>query len=98
MNDIVFKSFKKSEISHMRNSFNKAFSDYILPIRLSPRAFEHKILYKSNINLKYSIGSYHKNHLIGFIFQSINTYENQKIAYNGGTGVICNFRAKRWRS
>jgi len=92
MNDIIFKNFKKCEISHMRTSFNKAFSDYILPIQLSPRAFEHKILYKSNINLKYSVGSYYKHQLIGFIFQSINTYESKKTAYNGGTGVIDQFR------
>jgi GNAT superfamily N-acetyltransferase len=92
MNDIIFKNFRKNEISHMRNSFNKAFSDYILPIHLSPRAFEHKILYKSNINLKYSVGSYYKHQLVGFIFQSINSYEDKKTAYNGGTGVISQFR------
>jgi ribosomal protein S18 acetylase RimI-like enzyme len=41
------------------------------------------------------VGTYNNKKLIGFIFNSINYYEGKKTAYNGGTGVISDFRGKR---
>jgi ribosomal protein S18 acetylase RimI-like enzyme len=79
----------------MRKAFNKAFSDYIVPINLSHGQFVQKIVHKTNISFKYSVGSYHNKNLIGFIYNSINYYEGKKSAYNGGTGVVADYRGNK---
>jgi len=92
MGDFEFKGFQQKDVSKMRKTFNKAFSDYIVPIQLSHGQFVQKIIQKTNISFKYSIGSYYNKKLVGFIFNSIDYYEGKKTAYNGGTGVITDFR------
>jgi ribosomal protein S18 acetylase RimI-like enzyme len=87
-----FRSFKKEDIPFMRKAFNKAFEDYLIHIKLTDSEFKKKIIEKTNINFKYSIGSYYKKELVGFLFHTIEIYQNQKTAYNGGTGVIPAFR------
>jgi ribosomal protein S18 acetylase RimI-like enzyme len=95
MGDFVFKGFQQKDVSRMRKAFNKAFSDYIVPIQLSHGQFVQKIIQKTNISFKYSVGSYYNKHLVGFIYNSINLYEDKKTAYNGGTGVITDFRGNQ---
>lgn len=95
MGDFEFKGFRQKDVSKMRKTFNKAFYDYIVPIQLSHGQFIQKIVQKTNISFKYSVGSYYNEKLIGFIYNSINYYEGKKTAYNGGTGVIADFRGNR---
>ena len=76
----------------MRKVFNNAFEDYLVPVRLSESDFKRKLLDKTNIHFKYSVGSYSENQLVGFLFQTIGNYQELKTAYNGGTGVIPSFR------
>jgi ribosomal protein S18 acetylase RimI-like enzyme len=92
MTEYTFKGFRKKDIPKMRKTFNKAFSDYIIPINLSHGQFIQKVIQKTNISFKYSIGTYYNKKLIGFIYNSINYYEKKNTAYNGGTGVISDFR------
>jgi len=72
----------------MRKAFNKAFEDYLIHIRLSESEFKRKIIEKTKIDFKYSIGSFYGNQLVGFLFHTVEQYQNHKTAYNGGTGVI----------
>ena len=95
MGEFEFKGFRQKDVSKMRKTFNKAFSDYMVPMYLSQGQFLQKIVQKTNISFKYSIGSYYNNKLVGFIFNSINYYEGKKTAYNGGTGVIADFRGNK---
>jgi ribosomal protein S18 acetylase RimI-like enzyme len=95
MEDFKFKGFRLKDVSKMRKTFNMAFSDYIIPMNLSHGQFVKKIVQKTNISFKYSVGTFNKNKLIGFIYNSINYYEGKKTAYNGGTGVIAEFRGNR---
>jgi ribosomal protein S18 acetylase RimI-like enzyme len=92
MDDFSFRSFKKEDIPIMRKAFNKAFEDYLIHIKLSESEFKRKIIDKTKINFKYSIGGFYQNQLVGFLFNTIGPYQNQKVAYNGGTGVIPAFR------
>lgn len=79
----------------MRIAFNQAFSDYDIPMYLSKSAFERKIIRKTNIKFQQSVGSYLDNRLVGFIFNTIDEYEGKKSAYNGGTGVIPEYRGNQ---
>ena len=95
MSDFYFKGFRKNDVSKMRRTFNTAFSDYIVPINLSHGQFIQKIVEKTNISFNHSVGAYSKKRLVGFIFNSINYYEGKKTAYNGGTGVIQDYRGNK---
>ena len=95
MRDIEFRGFRKNDVAKMRKTFNLAFIDYIIPIHLSHGQFIQKIIQKTNISFKYSVGSYYNRKLVGFIYNSLNYYEDKKTAYNGGTGVIADFRGNR---
>lgn len=92
MGDFTFKGFQHKDVAKMRKTFNSAFKDYLIPINLSQGQFVQKILQKTNISFKYSVGAYYNKKLIGFLYNSINIYEGKKTAYNGGTGVIEDFR------
>ncbi|MEO9849833.1 MAG: GNAT family N-acetyltransferase [Reichenbachiella sp.] len=72
----------------MHRTFIEAFSDYKVNMKMSREAFEDRMLSKLNIEFEISPGIYSGDKLVGFIFQSMNTYEGQLAAYNGGTGVI----------
>jgi ribosomal protein S18 acetylase RimI-like enzyme len=95
MRDFEFRGFRKKDVAKMRKTFNLAFIDYIVPIHLSQGQFIQKIIQKTNISFKYSVGSYYNRKLVGFIYNSMNYYEDKKTAYNGGTGVIADFRGNR---
>jgi ribosomal protein S18 acetylase RimI-like enzyme len=95
MNNYKFRSFRKDDIKEMRKVFNAAFEDYLVPVRMSDTDFKRKLLEKTRINFNYSVGCYSDNQLVGFIFQTIGKYQDQKTAYNGGTGVIPSFRGNR---
>jgi ribosomal protein S18 acetylase RimI-like enzyme len=95
METFNFRSFRKDDIKVMRKVFNAAFEDYLVPIWLSEADFKRKLIDKTNISFKYSVGSYYDNQLVGFLFQTIEKYQNQKTAYNGGTGVIPTFRGNQ---
>ena len=95
MGDFEFRGFRQKDISKMRKTFNLAFSDYIVPINLSHGQFIQKIIQKTCISFNYSVGSFSNKKLIGFIYNSINYYEGRKTAYNGGTGVVPEYRGNK---
>lgn len=71
------------------NVFNQSFSDYLIPFHLELEQLEIK-LKSENINLSYSVGAFVNDKLVGFILHGYD--ENQLCVYNGGTGVIPEFR------
>lgn len=95
MGDFICKGLRQKDLSKMRKAFNLAFSNYYVPIHLSHGQFIQKIVEKTSISFKYSVGCYDKKKLVGFIFNSINYFEGKKTAYNGGTGVIADYRGNK---
>ena len=76
----------------MHRTFKLAFKDYPIPFELTRDEFVIKFIEKLNINFSLSAGAYNKDLLIGFLFNSIENYEEKLTAYNGGTGVIPGYR------
>lgn len=68
-------------------AFNESFSDYFVPLRLSLNQLESKII-ADKINLELSVGVFENGKLIAFILHGFDIVSNQKVVYNGGTGVI----------
>ena len=67
--------------------FNKSFSDYFIPFKLSEEQLTSKMLAdKTDLNL--SVGVFENENLIAFILHGFDKINNEKVIYNGGTGVI----------
>lgn len=78
-------------LSQMYRTFIDAFSRYPVKMDLTKEMFRERIDEKVNISYSHSIGVFHGEKLIGFIFNSISEYEGIKTAYNGGTGVLMEY-------
>ncbi|SMG28922.1 Ribosomal protein S18 acetylase RimI [Marivirga sericea] len=67
--------------------FNESFSDYLIPFQLSQEQLALKML-ADKTDLMLSVGVFENSHLIGFILHGFDEINNEKVIYNGGTGVI----------
>lgn len=85
---LTYRTLTRDDLGQMHTSFVEAFSSYQVNMKMSKEAFEDRMLSKLNINFDLSPGVFSGEKLVGFIFQTINEYEGQLAAYNGGTGVI----------
>ena len=74
-------------------TFNKAFEGYFVPVKLTPYILNRKIQ-QENLSLKYSIGAFKEDKLVGFMLHGLKGDGKEKEAYNGGTGVLPAFRNK----
>ncbi|MDX1627412.1 MAG: GNAT family N-acetyltransferase [Fulvivirga sp.] len=90
-----YRNLKPSELTEMYLAFRQAFSDYPVAFKLTKEQFVRKFVEKLKIDFSLSIGAFQSNALAGFIFTSVNYYENKLSAYNGGTGVRPAYRGNR---
>ncbi len=88
------RSLTPIDFSQMYRTFVDAFSRYSVKMELTKEAFKERLEGKINISYPHSVGAFHGEKLVGFIFNSINKYEGQQTAYNGGTGVIYDYWGK----
>ena len=87
-------TLEKTPLIDLVTVFNLSFSDYIVPVQLTINQLEQKIK-ADRINLKFSVGAFLNDDLVGFILNGIEVISNKKIAYNAGTGVIPSQRGKK---
>lgn len=85
---LQYRTLTPKDLGQMHRSFVEAFSSYQVSMKISREAFEDRMLNKLNIRFDLSPGVFSGDKLVAFIFQSVNVYEGQSTAYNGGTGVI----------
>lgn len=86
-------SLENTTYSQMLSAFNRAFSDYFIPVSVGIEQFTKK-LESHNFDLPLSVGAFENNKLVGFILHGVIPYIDKKIIYNLGTGVIPSARGK----
>lgn len=91
---IKIKTLENTDHAKILDCFNESFSDYSIPLRLTVDQLTSKIL-SENIELKYSVGSFKGDKLIGLILHGTKEVGNSKLAYNGGTGVVPDERRQK---
>ena len=90
--DFKIRSLGIPDLDSMFYAFRSAFANYPVRFELSRDDFTKKFVEKLNLDLSFSAGTFFNDKLVGFIFTSISNYEDMRTAYNGGTGVVPEFR------
>lgn len=89
-----FDNLELVSLSNLIETYNQAFSDYIVSVQLNKEQFSNK-LKGDRVNLNLSVGAYENDELIGCILHGIDEINHEKVAYNAGTGVIPKFRGNQ---
>ena len=89
------RSLETESLKKIHYCFNEAFSDYIVKIHLPFEKFQ-KMMVRNGVDLKFSIGLYDKDQLVGFILNGVGTWNNKCTVYDSGTGIIKAYRGKKY--
>lgn len=90
---MLIKPLTNVGIEEIHHAFKEAFSDYAEPFDLSKDQLNQMITrrgYKPDL----SFGTYAEDKIVGFTLNGLGTWNNQKTAYDTGTGVIKSYRQK----
>jgi len=88
-----FKTLANITTDELLSVFNHSFSDYVVPFHLTKEVLISKIA-SEKLDMSLSAGAFEDGKLVGFILQSEKVENDEKIIYNGGTGVIPESRGK----
>ncbi|MDB5262295.1 MAG: hypothetical protein JWQ14_1576 [Adhaeribacter sp.] len=89
-----FRDLQHFSLQTLADTFNLAFSDYLLPMHFTEAQLIQKLT-RDGINLEHSVGAFDGEKLVGFILQGLGLWEGQLTAYNGGTGVVPAYRGRK---
>lgn len=87
------KSLNGISIKDILNVFNESFADYFVPFKLTEDQLASKMTV-DKISLDLSVGVFEHEKPIAFILHGFDTINNQKVVYNGGTGVVPQSRGR----
>lgn len=91
---ITFRSLAYTDIETLLNCFNESFKNYYVPLQLIKEQLVGK-LYAEAIDMKLSFGAFEDDNLVAFILHGIDSMDDKRVAYNGGTGVLPPYRGKQ---
>lgn len=73
--------------------FNRSFGDYRIKMRLNQELLQHKMQVEQ-IHLSFSAGVFVQDKLAGLMLHAIDAVGDEIWAYNGGTGVVPEWRGQ----
>jgi ribosomal protein S18 acetylase RimI-like enzyme len=91
---IYIKTLEETPVAAIVHTFNEAFSDYIVPLQMTEENLLAKIR-SEHIALSRSAGAFDDGRLIGFILMATGEIYGRATLYNGGTGVVPEYRGRR---
>lgn len=92
-----YRFLTAADLSALCRAFNLAFADYYVEMQLTEEALRQTIE-REAINLSLSVGAFVDtptgSTMAGFLLNGIDTWHSKQTAYDGGTGVIPEFRGQ----
>lgn len=85
------RQLTQSDIPELLQTINGAFKDYIVPFQLDIEQLRQKISME-DIQLTWSVAVFAENKLVAFMMHGLREIDRQLVVYNGGTGVLPEFR------
>lgn len=91
MENIKIKTLKGISIEEMCTSWSKAFSDYAVQMKMTPKILDH-IFRQNSVHLNISVGAFDKGTLVGFWMNGYREINKIKLAYDSGTAIWPEYR------
>ena len=88
-----FQALCGVNMQQLAECFNLSFSDYEQPIRFTSESLKY-YLTASTVDLSLSFGAFYNERLVAFILNSSGIYQNQRVVFDAGTGVVPEHRGK----
>lgn len=88
------RTLQATDFDILLSGFNRAFSDYFLPIQYDAKVFNGKIK-AEGVELERSVGAFKEEELVGFVLQAYTELDGKLCVYNAGTGVVPENRGKK---
>jgi GNAT superfamily N-acetyltransferase len=86
-----YKTLDHVSLDTITEAFNKAFSDYVIPFRLTTSQMALKF-HHEGVDPGISVVTFVDGDLVGFIYHAKGHYKGRYSFYNAGTGVVPEFR------
>ncbi|MEC0265761.1 GNAT family N-acetyltransferase [Paenibacillus anseongense] len=90
---MVFKKMSEMSVEDLVALWNKGFEGYYLNSSLDMSKFMARTVHEG-LSLEHSLVLYENEEAIGFVMNGFRTIEGKKVAWNGGTGIIPDYRGK----
>jgi len=91
--NITYKRLSHVSFKDALTLFNKGFEGYLIPMNLTMEQFIGRFG-TEGLSVELSVVAFDGDRLIGFILQGIRENNGVKISWNGGTGIIPEYRGK----
>lgn len=92
--NISYKLMSSISFEEAHSLFNKGFEGYLLPMNLSFDTFVSRFG-NEGLSAALSVVAFDDATPIGFVLQGIREVNGQKVSWNGGTGIIPEYRGKK---
>lgn len=90
--EVDIREYAPEQFPMLHQAFIGAFSDYMVGFQPTSAQFDQRINYKFKIAPSLSALAWHEETPVGFVLHTLNDYQGKRTAYNGGTGVISQYR------
>ncbi|MFA8435361.1 MAG: GNAT family N-acetyltransferase [Marinifilaceae bacterium] len=88
-----FKPLTNIDLTILLETFNQSFTGYFVPVHLTKKDLEDKILTES-VDLDFSVGAFEDGKLVGFVLHGYDVVKGVKTLYNAGTGILPAFQGQ----
>ncbi|MHA2247283.1 MAG: GNAT family N-acetyltransferase [Candidatus Hodarchaeales archaeon] len=92
---MIIKNLAGTSLTQISQCFNEAFSDYFFKFTATEE-YLHTRWKGAGVDYNLSFGVFIENKLVGFIIHGIDKWNSRKTAFNVGTGVIPEYRGKKF--
>lgn len=93
MENLRISSLENISVKEVYDAFMESFSDYEVSMQMPISQFEEMVITRS-IDFDNSVGCFYEERLVGFIICGYREIEGKVYCYDGGTGIIPDFRRR----
>lgn len=91
MMTITIKRVSECNLGELTELWNQGFSDYFVPIKMSVEMFTYRFAFEE-LSPSLSVVAYMDERPVGIVLNGIRMVNGRKVAWNGGTSVIPEYR------
>ncbi|TPE44707.1 GNAT family N-acetyltransferase [Pontibacter mangrovi] len=87
MPNFRFSFLSAKDLPQVRETFLKAFADYVVPVQLTEEQLRDKVE-REGIVAEFCVAAFVGDEMVGFILTALGEWQGKPTAYNAGTGVV----------